>query len=186
MPRPSGGERRSRVWPVVGLVVLGAGACSGSGTSPAAETVPPAPATEAPTTTAPVPDAAGRIVDLYTPAVGDCFDVRTRTDERGRESTYHLLVDCALPHGREVFAVVGHPGGAAAAHPGEETLRRFARLECPRRFGDYVGARYELSRYGLAFELPTPEQWPASPAVGCVLTGPDGGLTAGSGRATKQ
>jgi hypothetical protein len=181
---------------LAGLAGVGAVGCSG-GSSPSAATppAPPPPATDAPTTTTSVPDEAGRIVDSYTPAVGDCFDVRTRTDERGRETTYHLIVDCALPHGHEVFAVVpfGDPVPASPLppplgppHPGAETLRRFARLECPRRFGDYVGERFELSGYGLGYELPTPEQWVVSPAVGCTLIAPDEGRTAGSGRATGQ
>ena len=163
------------------LAGTGAAACAGGPSAPSAATLP-APATEAPTTTIAVPDAEGRVIDAYTPVVGDCFDLRTRTDDRGRETTYHLLVDCERPHGHEVFAVVAHPGD----HPGGEALRRFARLECPRRFGDYVGERYELSRYRLGYELPTPEQWEATPAVGCTLTAPDGGRTSGSGRATRQ
>jgi hypothetical protein len=168
---------------LVAVVVGSAAACSGSGSAPAAETAPAPVATAAPTTTTPVPDGDGRVVDVYTPVVGDCFDLRTRTDERGGETTYHLVVDCSLPHGNEVFALVDAPAGA---YPGTESLRRQARLACPPRFGEYVGTRYELSRYGLGYELPTAEQWAATPALGCTLTGPDGGLTSGSARATGQ
>ena len=89
------------------------------------------------------------------------------------------MVDCALPHTSEVFALVTP---AADAYPGGDALRRTARLECPRRFADYVGARYELSTYGLGSELPTAEQWTASPTIGCTVTGPGDGRTAGSAR----
>jgi hypothetical protein len=167
------------------LLPIAVAACSGTPPPSATPAPPVAPATGAATTTTAVPDEAGRAVDVYTPVVGDCFDRRTRTDEQNRETAYHLLVDCALPHGHEVFALITVEP-AAAPHPGTEALRRFARLECPRRFGDYVGQRYELSRYGLGYELPTPEQWADWPAVGCTLTAPGDGRTSGSGRATKQ
>jgi hypothetical protein len=183
---------RTRLAALVAMAVAvmgnGAAACSGSGSAPAAETVPAPVATGAPTTTTAVPDGDGRVVDVYTPVVGDCFDLRTRTDDRGHETTYHLLVDCALPHGHEVFALVeaAEETQGGGSHPGAEALRRLARLECPPLFGDYVGTRYELSRYGLDYELPTAEQWATTHVVGCTLTGPDGGLSTGSARATRQ
>jgi hypothetical protein len=178
---------RAGAWAVLAALIVGsAAACSGSGSAPAAETAPAPVATAAPTTTTPVADGDGRVVDVYTPVVGDCFDLRTRSDERGHETTYHLVVDCSLPHGNEVFAIVDPPADARGGYPGSEALRRQARLDCPPRFGDYVGARYELSRYGLGYELPTAEQWASTHAVGCTLTGPDGGLTSGSARATGQ
>jgi hypothetical protein len=166
------------------LLAAAAGGCSGAPDPAAAPAPTPPVATAAPTTTTSVPDDGGRVVDVYTAAVGDCFDLRTRADDRGRETTYHLVVACDLPHEREVFAVI--PFAGPAGYPGAEALRRFARLECPRPFGDYVGRRFELSTYGLSYELPTPEQWAATPSVGCTATGPDGGRTAGSARATDK
>jgi hypothetical protein len=175
----------------VGALALAAGclgACGGSGDStapPATEPAPVAavaPATDPPPTTA-VPDDAGRAAFVYAPAVGDCFDARTQVDDRsGRQTMYRLVVDCALPHEQEVFAVVDHPAPPGAPFPGDEALRRFARLECPRPFAAYVGRPYELSRYGLGLVLPGADQWAGTRAVGCTLTSGAGARTSGSAR----
>jgi hypothetical protein len=157
--------------------------CSGddAGGQPAT-TLPVPVATAAATTTTEVADDGGRVETAYVPQVGECFDERARTDEgTGRETTYRLVVDCLLPHENEVFAIVA-AGDATSPYPGEEAMRRTARRECPRSFPAYVGAAYEVSVYGLGFVLPTPEQWFTTRVIGCTLTGPGGGRTAGSAK----
>jgi hypothetical protein len=158
-----------------------AAACAGREGTPTPTTGAP-PATAAPTTTTSVPDTGGRMVAVYVPSVGDCFDVRTSTDGRtGHQSVHRLLFPCALPHEHEVYAVVTAPA-EPASYPGEDALRKVANLECPPRFEAWVGQRYELSAYALGTVLPTVDGWPGQRTIGCTLTTSDGTRTTGSGR----
>jgi hypothetical protein len=161
--------------------------CSGqeAGGQPGS-TVPVPTATEAATTTTAVPDEGGRVETAYVPRMGECFDERSQTDAgTGRETTYRLVVDCLLPHEHEVFAVV-RAGEGGTPYPGEEALLRLGRRACPGPFPAYVGAPYEVSVYGLGFVLPSSAQWATKPDIGCTLTGPGGGRTAGSANGTNR
>jgi hypothetical protein len=177
------GAARLALAPVAVWAALALTGCSGEEAGGQPGSALPRPvATEAATTTTAVPDEGGRVDTAYVPRLGECFDERSSTDAgTGRETAYRLVVDCLLPHEHEVFALVP-AGDGGAPYPGEDPLRRIARLECPRAFPGYVGAAYELSVYGLGFVLPTPPQWSTGAVIGCTLTAPGGGRTAGSAR----
>lgn len=103
-----GGRRNGRG--VAGLVVAvaltgaAAGGCSGDdGAAPDTTTGTTVAAPTTTTTEAPLD--AGERVYVYEPAVGDCFDRRTLSEEEGGDEIV-LLLDCELPHEVEVFAVL--------------------------------------------------------------------------------
>ena len=104
---PSPDQRRPLRRAAAALAAAGALAavvgCSGDdGASAPTTTGTTAPAPT--TTTTEAPTEAGERVYVYEPQVGDCFDRRTLESEEGGERIV-LLLDCALPHQFEVFAV---------------------------------------------------------------------------------
>jgi len=87
-----------------------------------------------------------------------------------------LLLTCDQPHEFEVFAVVEYPAPdpkstdpKARDFPEDEVLRKFAKTECPKRYEDYVGQKYELSKLEIAFVMPLEANWPSSRKIGCDL-----------------
>ena len=149
-------------------------ACSGSTTTESTTTTSqPAPET---TTTTEVPMSAGRQVSFFVPAVGDCYDVRPVD----KAPPIHLVLDCSLPHQRQVFATFDYT--ASKDYPGPDLLEAQAKLECPKSWEAFVGAPYETSRFELAYELPDQAGWGNGirHVVGCVVVDPNGGLITGS------
>lgn len=172
---------------VLALAALASVACSGDTGSGASTTV----ATVAPetTTTTEPPLEAGRQVFVYTPSVGQCFD-RRRLEERPasgpQQTDVVLLLDCALPHQNEVFAVLDVPG-AGPAFPGEPAMQEFARRNCASSFAAYVGRSYETSELEIGYYLPSSNEWDSGARrLGCYVYDIDGdklvGSVAGSGR----
>jgi hypothetical protein len=103
---------------------------------------------------------------------------------------YFLLVDCALPHQSEVFAVTTYRDPATpdlrnALFPGDEALRTFGKRECPKAFADYVGLEFERSTWAMDFVVPVPEDWPRNTTVACTLQPPVEHRAAGSARGTR-
>lgn len=180
-----GGRLRAWVAGLAAAVALGAAACSGGGSSPppstTSTTLPPAT-----TTTAPLDVGEQRAV--YRPEVGDCYDRRSVPDEDSStgEAVVVLVLDCALAHQFEVYAVVDPPA-AGPTYPGEGPLRAHAQATCVASFPAYVGRAYEVSRLEVAYELPSPTAWAAGARdIGCLLydmgTGRMEGTAQGSGR----
>jgi hypothetical protein len=172
---------------VVMVMVVFASACAGSGpdsdgsspTTTTASTAAPAP------TTTEVPLERGRQVFVYTPVVGDCFDKRTITTSN-RPTEVTLKLDCPLPHQNEVFAVIPYvlPDPSNPAYPGRDVLRRFGKLECPKRYEAYVGRAYELSKYEIGYVDPAESTWTSDRSIGCYLYDSSDRLLVNSVRAT--
>ncbi|MGZ4728280.1 MAG: septum formation family protein [Acidimicrobiales bacterium] len=164
---------------VVGLGV-GLAACSGT-TSNESTTTTAEPPIES-TTTTEVPVSAGRQVSFYVPAVGDCYDVRPVD----KAPPVHLVLDCSLPHQRQVFATFDWT--ATKEYPGQDALEAQAKLECPKSWLAFVGAPYETSRFELGFELPDQASWGngVRHVVGCLIVDPKGGLITGSAQGVAQ
>jgi hypothetical protein len=169
--------RSIRALALVAGLLLTAGslaACSGDTTTESTTTTSePAVVT---TTTTEVPLAAGRQVSFYVPAVGDCFDIRSVD----KSAPIHLLLDCSLPHQRQVFATFDYT--ASKDYPGPDAIEALARLACPKSWAAFVGAPYETSRFELAFDLPDQAGWGNGirHVVGCLVVDPKGDLITGS------
>ena len=153
------------------LLVLGAGVvgCSGDTTNES-------------TTTTEVPLSAGRQVSFFVPAVGDCFDLRPVD----KAPPIHLVLDCSLPHQRQVFATFDYTGGKD--YPNQDVLETQAKLQCPKSWAAFVGAPYETSRFEMAFDLPDQTTWGNGirHVIGCLIVDPQGGLITGSAQGVAQ
>lgn len=80
-------------------------------------------------------------------------------------------------------------GGTIApnGYPGEDAVRRFAKLECAKAFEPYVGRSYEVSSLELGYLLPTEDDWPGRRIVACWLrTADDDGKLVGSKRGSGE
>lgn len=146
------------------------------------------------TSTTEAPLDAGKQIFVYTPEVGDCFDRREVAGPGGAMNEVVLVLDCELPHQFEVFAVLEYPVDPVAladpntkTWPGDETLRKWAKAECPRHVRDYVGVEYELSRYEVTFRVPTEDTWLSDRTVTCLIEAPgDNQRLSGSARDSRQ
>jgi hypothetical protein len=131
------------------------------------------------------PLEAGTQVYTYNPTEGDCFD-RRRVPAGGTTTReLVLLLDCDLPHGNEVFAVIEYtappsPDGSPLPWPGDDQLRTWARARCPAFFEAYVGRAYELSEIEVGQQLPKEEDWPGDTTIACLLRDPAGRRMVGS------
>jgi len=164
------------------LLVLGAGVvgCSGDTTNESTTTTSQ-PVVES-TTTTEVPLSAGRQVSFFVPAVGDCFDLRPVD----KAPPIHLVLDCSLPHQRQVFATFDYTGGKD--YPNQDVLETQAKLQCPKSWAAFVGAPYETSRFEMAFDLPDQATWGNGirHVIGCLIVDPQGGLITGSAQGVAQ
>lgn len=194
MPPPS--PRRVALPPVrtaaVALGLLLLAGCSGQETTSTSTTTGTAAPIET-TTTTEVPLGNGKQVYVYSPAVGDCFDKRKVPGQNTKLTEVILILDCAEPHEFEVFAVVEYPAPdlksadpKARDFPEDELLRKYAKTECPKRYQDYVGQRYELSKLELAYVLPTKANWPGNRKIGCDLFDATGHRLAGTVKNSKS
>lgn len=132
---------------------------------------------------APVRDEDGQVVDeteltAYRIEIGDCFNgslpfaVQTIT-----------AIPCEQPHDQEAYALynldedgsvgpsadVGGEGDGEEAEaeavdvdapwPGDERVHELAQRGCLVRFGEYVGAPYEVSTLEIGLLMPTEQTW---------------------------
>ncbi len=167
----------------VALVVAG---CSRSDTETAATSTTTSTVPDETTTTTEVPLTEGRQVASFTPSVGECFDRRRSTGSGGSSSgEIVLLLDCDKPHANEVFAVVTTE---LKDYPGEVALKNLAKLECPKKFEDYVGIPYETSELELGFWLPSQSSWNQGyrKTLGCLVTSGQGPKLVGSVKGAKR
>ncbi len=174
----------------VGLAVAVAtlvGACSGTETNQTSTTTgtPPPPET---TTTTEAPLEAGKQIFVYVPAVGDCFDKRKVAGQANKQTEIVLKLDCSLPHQYEVFGTTDFvlPDPKDTAYPGDEVLRRFAKIECPKQYQDYVGQAYELSRYEIGYVIPPEANWPSNRKIGCTVVDNTGNRLGASVKGAKS
>jgi hypothetical protein len=107
--------------------------------------------------------ASGTSLDALD--VGDCFEDPGDISEVSSVDT----VDCAEPHGLELFSTVSM-GSESRIFPGVDQL--FAELEdeCIARFDGYVGSDYWTSVYDIVMFTPLPDGWDDGDRTGmCAL-----------------
>ena len=110
----------------------------------------------------------GRPRGSLTP--GECFDASTFSAGVPIDPATITLRLCAGPHQHEVFAVLAHPGNAAAPYPGDDTINAYANDRCIAAFTDYVGTPYRLSTLDYSTVQPTAQTWSSGDRqVACVL-----------------
>jgi hypothetical protein len=158
--------------------------CGGGDPPPEANDTTTTTASPETTTTTEAPVEAGRVLYVYRPGVGDCFDRRRLDPEAGGDRIV-LLLDCALPHTYEVFWVfelteadLEGPDGTVPdnGYPGEDPLIDVAKRRCTQPFAEFVGLPYERSELELGWVIPTPTQWSdGSRTVGCTVYDAAGG-----------
>jgi hypothetical protein len=155
--------------PLLGLLIA-AGCSGGSGTATTATTGTSVPGT---TTTLPeTPLDKGKQLATYNPDTGDCFDKRKVVTQTGAKPTdIYLKLDCVLPHQNEVFAVVDAPwpDQKDRTYPGDDTIRKAAKVECPKKYAEYVGKPYEVSKLEIGYLLPPEASWPSYRRIGCYV-----------------
>lgn len=119
---------------------------------------PPSPASASPT----APPAAPPGADIVA---GTCFDGSVESVEEIQP------VDCAGPHGNEVYIVLDAPGDAAAPYPGEDQLLDSTAEICRgQAFSDYVGVDWADSRFFTSPVVPTERSWQQGDrTVACFL-----------------
>lgn len=170
---------------LVAVTGLAAGCSGGSGTATTATTGTTAPGTT--TTLAETPLEQGKQLASYNPEVGDCFDKRKVVTQAGNKPTdIYLKLDCKLAHQNEVFAVVDAPwpDQKDRTYPGDDTVRKAAKVECPKRYAEYVGRPYEVSRLEIGYLLPPESTWPSNRRIGCYVYLASGVRTTGSVKGT--
>jgi hypothetical protein len=118
----------------------------------------------------------GNVFDLE---VGDCFN----DPEDFGEVTDVKMVDCAVPHDNEVFAVFDLPDGDYPGSTGAETS---ADGGCIAEFAAFVGIDYDSTSLDVWYLYPTEDSWNnGDREVVCMLFDPTGtqltGTAANSG-----
>ncbi|MFV0372590.1 septum formation family protein [Microbacterium sp.] len=115
----------------------------------------------------------GGTMDVFTLAVGDCFD-----DEGGDAGEISELpvVPCAEPHDNEVFYEFALADGE---FPGNDEIYAEADAACLEEFTSFVGTSYEESVYGFLYLTPTKGGWSelGDRIVQCYLYEPGEKLT---------
>lgn len=105
-------------------------------------------------------DESGAIVtggatDVFTIAVGDCFN-DTETSAEAEEVESVPTVPCSEPHDNEVYAEYTFPAGD---YPGVATVEETAMDECYNEWEGFVGTAYEESVLDFYPIYPTSESW---------------------------
>jgi hypothetical protein len=72
-----------------------------------------------------------------------------------------LQVECANPHGYELYAVIEYPTSDApdASYPDFTELTTFADQQCVAAFADYIGLPFGESLLGYTTDYPTQTEW---------------------------
>jgi hypothetical protein len=117
-------------------------------------------------------------INLGEGGVGTCL---LFAEDVGPEVDELPVVDCAIEHSHEIFAVVEHP---ADVYPGFEALEQFAQTECLGAFEPYVGVGAFDSALFYSWFVPTLDGWNDADdrEVICVLGRHDSALMTGSMR----
>ena len=117
-------------------------------------------------------------IGLGQDAVGTCLLV---ADDVGPDIDELPVVDCAVDHTHEIFAVIDYP---ADVYPGFDVLEQFAQAECLASFEPYVGVGAFDSKLFYSWFVPTLDGWNDADdrEVLCVLGRQDAALMTGSMR----
>lgn len=94
--------------------------------------------------------------DVFTLAVGDCFDADSQIDGPTEIETVPT-VDCAEPHDYEVYSAVIMDDDE---YPGEEQTIAEADEQCTSLFEGFIGVPYdEALAYAVSYFYPTSPSW---------------------------
>jgi hypothetical protein len=117
-------------------------------------------------------------IGLGEAGVGTCL---LFADDVGPEVEQLPVVDCAVEHSHEIFAVLDHPDDV---YPGFDALEQFAQTECLGAFEPYVGVGAFDSALFYSWLVPTLDGWNDEDdrEVVCVLGRHDAALMTGSMR----
>jgi hypothetical protein len=122
---------------------------TGDGTT--TTTAPPTTSSTSTTSTT-VPGIA---VNENTLGIDECFN-REEGLSAGRTRVITTLVDCADPHGFQIFFNVQYPADPDVPYPGDDIMVDFALASCYQGFEGWAGAAYETS--GLEIGVFTPDR----------------------------
>lgn len=95
----------------------------------------------------------GGDLDVFTLAVGDCFDDDSAA---GTEISEIPVVPCSEPHDNEVYHEFTLDEGE---YPGGDVIETAADEGCFAEFESFVGIDYESSVYGYSWLTPTESGW---------------------------
>ncbi len=117
-------------------------------------------------------------IGLGDAAVGMCL---LFADDVGPDVDELPVVDCAVEHSHEIFAVKDHPDDV---YPGFEALEQFAQTECLASFEPFVGVGAFDSELFYSWLVPTLDGWNDEDdrEILCVLGRHDAALMTGSMR----
>lgn len=110
--------------------------------------------------------------DVFTLAVGDCFNDEGQEDEVSEVP----IVDCAQPHDNEIFHVFDLEDGD---YPGDDAIFDAAIAQCDAAFETFAGVPYEESALDWDPFYPTEESWEQADdrEVACYIYDPDSQVT---------
>lgn len=180
-----------RSLPIAGifLATLLLAACDASDSSPTPAPTPVLTPTQSVVASAAASASAsadageGQETSVFDLENGDCFDAS------GDEVDTVTVVDCALPHTYEAFAIFDHEAGTDAPYPGDEALLEYADSACQPYFEEYVGIAYADSQYWITSVTPSRQTWEEGDdrEIVCALKlGEDAEETTGSAEGTGQ
>jgi hypothetical protein len=117
-------------------------------------------------------------IGLGEAGVGTCLLI---AEDVGPEIDELPVVDCAVDHSHEIFAVIEHQ---ADVYPGFAALEQFAQTECLAAFEPYVGVGAFDSELFYSWFVPTIDGWNDADdrEILCVLGRHDAALMTGSMR----
>lgn len=178
------------------IVLLGASACGGSGsseegTSPSTESsVATGDAVETPATVTDSSDPAGDTTGgeeadpgagalTFTDhlSTGDCFD--DQFDDQGDfdYSGSPIMVPCDQAHDNEVVLAIDHPAGSDDPFPGFDVLDAFFDETCIPVFEEFLGVPGDDTALSGYYMSPDEEEWATgSRSFACILYLPDAQL----------
>jgi hypothetical protein len=117
-------------------------------------------------------------IRLGEAGVGTCLQF---ADDVGAEIEELPVVDCAMEHSHEIYAVLEHPDDV---YPGFDALEQYAQVECLGAFEPFVGVGAFDSALFYSWLVPTLDGWndEEDREVLCVLGRHDGAPMTGSMR----
>lgn len=112
-------------------------------------------------------------IDPFAVQVGQCFNRYTFLQDY-KPIEVASIRPCDLPHDAEMYAKRAVNEPSDAPYPEVAALNEIATLACYESFTDYVGLKFELSRYRIGIMLPPESRWAnrAEPfrTIACYLT----------------
>ena len=116
----------------------------------------------------------GTTQDVFSLEIGDC---EAGSPAEG-EVTETKVIDCAEPHGAEIYAASYLPDGE---FPSAEEIATQADTDCYAKFESFVGANWEDSMYDYSWYYPTESSWAdGDREILCLIYHNDGEQITGS------